>query len=77
MKKGVEVAGPALDAYLDAELARLGLPPDRLILAGFSQGTMLSLHLGCGARSNPPRSWVSPACFPGRRRPTEPSRPFC
>jgi len=35
-----------LDAYLDAELARLGLGPDRLALAGFSQGTMLSLHVG-------------------------------
>jgi phospholipase/carboxylesterase len=46
MQKGVEVAGPILDSYLDAELARLGLPPERLALVGFSQGTMLSLHLG-------------------------------
>ena len=58
MKKGVEMAGPALDAYLDAELARLGLGPDRLILAGFSQGTMLSLHLGC-------RRAVKPAAIVG------------
>lgn len=46
MKKGVEVAAPVLDEYLDAELKRLNLPPERLALAGFSQGTMLSLHLG-------------------------------
>ena len=46
MQRGVEVAGPVLDAYLDSELARLGLGPERLALAGFSQGTMLSLHLG-------------------------------
>ena len=46
MQKGVEVAGPMLDDYLDAELARLNLPPERLALAGFSQGTMLSLHVG-------------------------------
>lgn len=46
MKKGVEVAAPVLDEYLDGELARLNLPPERLALAGFSQGTMLSLHLG-------------------------------
>jgi phospholipase/carboxylesterase len=46
MKKGVEAAAPVLDEYLDAELARLNLPPERLALAGFSQGTMLSLHLG-------------------------------
>jgi len=46
MKKGVEVAGPTLDEYLDTELQRLGLGPERLALVGFSQGTMLSLHLG-------------------------------
>ncbi|HVW74146.1 MAG TPA: prolyl oligopeptidase family serine peptidase [Rhizomicrobium sp.] len=53
MRKGVEAAGPVLDEYLDAELARLGLPPDRLALAGFSQGTMLSLHLGLRRRIRP------------------------
>jgi len=46
MQKGVEVAGPDLDATLDAELARLGLGPEKLALVGFSQGTMLSLHIG-------------------------------
>ena len=29
MQKGVEVAGPALDDYLDGELARLGLGPEQ------------------------------------------------
>ncbi len=53
MLKGVEAAGPALDAYLDAELARLGLPPENLALAGFSQGTMLSLHLGLRRKVKP------------------------
>ncbi len=58
MRKGVEVAAPLLDEYLDGELARLGLPPERLALAGFSQGTMLSLHLG-------PRRKVPPAAIVG------------
>jgi phospholipase/carboxylesterase len=58
MRKGVEAAAPALDEYLDAELARLNLPPERLALAGFSQGTMLSLHLG-------PRRKVRPAAIVG------------
>src|ERR1700761_1401995 len=58
MRKGVEMAAPALDEYLDSELARLGLPPERLALAGFSQGTMLSLHLG-------PRRKVRPAAIVG------------
>jgi phospholipase/carboxylesterase len=53
MQKGVEAAGPALDTYLDAELARLNLPPERLALAGFSQGTMLSLHLGLRRKVKP------------------------
>jgi phospholipase/carboxylesterase len=53
MQKGVEVAGPVLDAYLDTELARLGLPPERLALAGFSQGTMMSLHLGLRRKVRP------------------------
>ena len=46
MQKGVEAAGPGLDEYLNTELERLGLGPERLALVGFSQGTMLSLHLG-------------------------------
>ena len=50
---GVEGAAPALDAYLDAELARLDLPPENLALAGFSQGTMLSLHLGLRRKVKP------------------------
>jgi phospholipase/carboxylesterase len=47
------VAGPQLDEYLDGELARLGLPPERLALAGFSQGTMLSLHVGLRRKVRP------------------------
>ncbi len=53
MKKGVEIAAPILDEYLDAELARLNLPPEKLALAGFSQGTMLSLHLGLRRATKP------------------------
>ncbi|HEX4533214.1 MAG TPA: hypothetical protein VH000_03205 [Rhizomicrobium sp.] len=46
MGKGVESAAPILESFIDAELARLELPPERLALVGFSQGTMLSLHVG-------------------------------
>jgi phospholipase/carboxylesterase len=53
MRKGVDAAAPVLDDYLDAELARLGLPPERLALVGFSQGTMLSLHLGLSRKVRP------------------------
>lgn len=53
MRRGVEGAAPVLEAFMDAELARLHLSPDRLALVGFSQGTMLSLHLGLHRRVTP------------------------
>lgn len=43
---GVNQAAPALDAFLDAELKRRNLPPQALALVGFSQGTMMALHVG-------------------------------
>ena len=43
---GAERAAPILDAFIDHELARLGLGDDRLALVGFSQGTMMALHVG-------------------------------
>ena len=44
--RGVEAARPALDRFLDAELVRYRLPSSRLVLVGFSQGTMMALHIG-------------------------------
>jgi phospholipase/carboxylesterase len=43
---GVNKAAPGLERFLDAELARRHLPPSALALVGFSQGTMMALHLG-------------------------------
>jgi phospholipase/carboxylesterase len=57
MLTGVERAGPILNEFLDAELAKRSLPPDRLMLVGFSQGTMLSLYLGL-RRAIPPAAIV-------------------
>ena len=56
--RGVESAAPALDTFLTAELKRLNLSPDRLALVGFSQGTMMALHVGL--RRSP-----APACIVG------------
>ena len=44
--RGAVAARPAIDAFLDAELARLGLDDSRLALVGFSQGAMMALHVG-------------------------------
>jgi phospholipase/carboxylesterase len=43
---GVNQAAPVLNGFLDAELARRKLPPSALALVGFSQGTMMALHVG-------------------------------
>jgi len=43
---GAARAAPILDAFIDAELARLGLDDSRLALVGFSQGTMMALQVG-------------------------------
>ena len=43
---GVNAAAPALDAFLNAELQQRNLAPSALALVGFSQGTMLALHVG-------------------------------
>jgi phospholipase/carboxylesterase len=44
--KGAEAAKPVIDAFLDEELAKYGLDESRLALCGFSQGTMMALHVG-------------------------------
>ena len=43
---GVNQAAPVLEKFLAAELARQSLPPGALALVGFSQGTMMALHVG-------------------------------
>jgi phospholipase/carboxylesterase len=51
--RGVAGARPALDRFLDAELARYRLSADRLVLVGFSQGTMMALHVGLRRAAEP------------------------
>jgi phospholipase/carboxylesterase len=53
LARGVEAAAPSLDAFLDSELKRLNLAADRLALLGFSQGTMMALHVGLRRRPAP------------------------
>jgi phospholipase/carboxylesterase len=53
MQAGADAASLLLDDFLDAELARLGLPGDACALVGFSQGAMIVLHAG-------PRRAVTP-----------------
>ena len=55
---GVNAAAPVLNAFLDAELQRVKLAPSALALVGFSQGTMMALHVGL-------RRAVAPAAIVG------------
>jgi len=55
---GVNQAAPVLESFLDSELKRRNLPPSALALVGFSQGTMMSLHVGL-------RRAVTPAAIVG------------
>jgi phospholipase/carboxylesterase len=50
---GCNQAAPVLEAFLDAELARRNLPPSALALVGFSQGTMMALHVGLRRAASP------------------------
>jgi phospholipase/carboxylesterase len=43
--RGIRNAAPVLDAFLDHELAARGLSDDDLAIVGFSQGTMMALHV--------------------------------
>jgi phospholipase/carboxylesterase len=50
---GVKAAAPVLDRFIDAELGRRNLPASALALVGFSQGTMMALHVGLRRAAGP------------------------
>lgn len=56
--RGVEAAAPVLDRFIDEQLSLRGLEGSQLALVGFSQGTMMALHVGL-------RRAVPPACIVG------------
>jgi phospholipase/carboxylesterase len=51
--EGARRASLYLDAFLDAELSRLGLAPDAYALMGFSQGAMTVLFTGLRRKVGP------------------------
>jgi phospholipase/carboxylesterase len=46
VERGVRGAASSVDKFLDREIERYGIAPGRVALVGFSQGTMMSLHVG-------------------------------
>jgi len=61
---GVRSAAPFADTFLTDTMAQYGLDESSTILIGFSQGTMMSLHVG---QRLGPASSASPARLPGLR----------
>ena len=57
MEQGARAAAQSVDRFIDRELEKYALTPDRLVLVGFSQGTMMALHVGL-RRSSPPAAIV-------------------
>jgi phospholipase/carboxylesterase len=71
VEAGVRAAAPYLHGFIDAELARLGLPPEAYAIMGFSQGAMMALFTGL-RRKVAPRAvlaisgaLVAPDALPG------------
>ncbi len=50
---GARQAAATLDRFIDRELERYGLNESRLALVGFSQGTMMALHVGLRRKAPP------------------------
>jgi phospholipase/carboxylesterase len=50
---GVNKAAPILERFIDEELKRNNLPGSALALVGFSQGTMMALHVGLRRAEKP------------------------
>lgn len=46
MEQGAKAAAQSVDRFIDRELEKLGLDDSRLVLVGFSQGTMMALYVG-------------------------------
>jgi phospholipase/carboxylesterase len=71
VEAGVRTAAPYLNGFIDAELARLGLPAEAYAIMGFSQGAMMALFTGL-RRTAAPRAilafsgaLVAPETLPG------------
>jgi phospholipase/carboxylesterase len=46
LASGAASAAPAIDAFIDRKLHQYGLTEAKLAIVGFSQGTMMALHVG-------------------------------
>ena len=64
--QGAEAAAPALESFIEAELARTGVAADKLVLVGFSQGAMMALYTGLRRKVAPAAILAYSGLLPGR-----------
>lgn len=72
---GTAAAAPGLHAFLDAELAALGLGNGALALVGFSQGAMMALDVGISRRPAVAGVLAYSGALTRPPRPGEPGKP--
>ena len=53
MLKGAEEASPLLNNFIDEQMEQYNTPIERTFLVGFSQGTMMALHVGLRRAKSP------------------------
>jgi phospholipase/carboxylesterase len=63
---GAASAAPAIDAFIDRKLEQYGLTEADLAIVGFSQGTMMALHVALRRMQPVAPSLAIPACWQGR-----------
>ena len=51
LARGAAQAAPAIDSFIDRKLGQYGLTEADLAIVGFSQGTMMALHVGLRRQS--------------------------
>jgi phospholipase/carboxylesterase len=56
----VRATAPSLDAFISEQLHKRGLSDSAAVLVGFSQGTMMALHVGLRRERRPPASSAIP-----------------
>jgi phospholipase/carboxylesterase len=62
-EQGLRASAAAIEALIAREVER-GVAPERVVLAGFSQGGALALHTGCAMPRDWPGSWRSARISP-------------
>ncbi|MDA8232865.1 MAG: dienelactone hydrolase family protein [Magnetospirillum sp.] len=74
LSEGVRAVAPMVDSFIDAHLAARGLDDNALALVGFSQGTMVALHVAfrrlrpCAAVVGFSGALLAPERLPGEIR---------